>query len=99
LSAPISEGHAALVAAIYRELLPAGIVPASAPGLLARVHDRVLVADHGLDIDAAVAASAVADASEWIHRWEGSTPSGANGGPAAVALSTSRVSTVGPSHR
>jgi superfamily II DNA or RNA helicase len=71
---PEQAGHTGLVAAVYRELLPAGLVPAAALALLARVHDLVAVAELGVDIDADVAASIVTDVREWVDRWDASAP-------------------------
>lgn len=67
---PIAEGHVALVAAIYGALLPSGLLPSTIPGLVARVNDLALLEDHGVPVDAAIAAAAVADVKEWLDRVE-----------------------------
>ena len=61
-------GHSALVAAIYRELLPSGRLPAGAHGSLARLHDLTTLEEHGVEVDPELARAAVAEASEWIAR-------------------------------
>lgn len=73
LSSPeaAAEGHAQLVAAVYRELVPAGLVPTAVLGLLARAHDLVAVAALGVEIDMGVATSVVTDVREWLERWDG----------------------------
>lgn len=68
LDAPIADGHPALVAAIYRELLPSGAIPSTLPGVLAKIHDLLLLEEHALPIDATIAAAAVEDARAWLER-------------------------------
>jgi hypothetical protein len=60
--------HATLVAAIFRQLLPAGRLPCGAHATLARLHDLTLLEAHGVELDAALASSAVAEAGEWLAR-------------------------------
>jgi superfamily II DNA/RNA helicase len=62
------ETHAALVAAIYRELIPSGMLPLGAHGALAKLHDLAALDAHGVEVDTALAAEAVREASEWIER-------------------------------
>lgn len=68
LEAPIADDHPALVAAVYRELLPAGAIPSTLPGVLAKIHDLSVLAEHDLAIDDAIAASAVEEARGWLER-------------------------------
>ncbi|MBX3264294.1 MAG: hypothetical protein KF782_31775, partial [Labilithrix sp.] len=74
LAAPIADGHPALVAAIYGELLPAGAIPSTLPAALARIHDLLLLEEHALPIDAGIAASAVEDARAWLERDDAFAP-------------------------
>lgn len=60
--------HEALVAAVYRDLLPAGRLAPAAPGVLARVHDLTLLELHGVDMDPQLAAAVVQEAEEWTGR-------------------------------
>ena len=60
--------HEAIVAAIYRELLPSGRLPCAAHGVLARVRDLMSLEQHGVQVDEETARQAVADAREWIDR-------------------------------
>ena len=62
------ESHAALVAAIFRELLPSGRIPAAAHGALARLHDLTSLEAHGVDVDVAIANDAVREAEVWVDR-------------------------------
>jgi superfamily II DNA or RNA helicase len=61
-------GHAALVAAIYRDLLPTGRLPAAAHGVLARLHDLTSLQAQGVLVDPALARQAVLEAEEWVGR-------------------------------
>ena len=61
-------GHAALVALLYKELLPSGRLPPSAPGVLARLHDLTALEEHGVEVDAVLARQVVEEASEWVKR-------------------------------
>lgn len=75
IGAGLEEGrpatHEALVAAIYRDLLPAGRLAPSVPGVLARLHDLTLLETHGVPIDAALAGEVVLEAEAWVHRLSG----------------------------
>jgi superfamily II DNA or RNA helicase len=68
LEAPPAPGHASLVAAAYRELLPAGRLPAGAHAALAMLHDLASLEAQGVAIAAELAASAVAEAEQWVGR-------------------------------
>ena len=63
--------HAALVAAIYRELTPKGVVPVGLHGVIARLYDLTTLEDHGVEIDDALAREAVAEAEGWVTRLAG----------------------------
>lgn len=63
-------GHGPLVAAVYRELLPAGRLPAGAHAALAMLHDVCSLEAHGVDIDAELAVHAVEEAAKWVARLE-----------------------------
>jgi uncharacterized protein (UPF0332 family) len=65
-SAPAA--HAALVAAIYRDLLPSGRLAPAAAIALARLHDLTSLEAHGVDIDPALAREVVEDAESWVVR-------------------------------
>ena len=60
--------HEALVAAMYRDLLPAGRLAPAAPGVLARLHDLTLLDNHGVQVDVALARDVVAEAEAWVNR-------------------------------
>jgi hypothetical protein len=68
--APRASLHAALVAALYRELLPSGRLPPAAHAALARVHDLSALEAHGVAVDADLARSGVDEASSWVERLE-----------------------------
>lgn len=68
LEAPPEPGHAALVAAVYRELLPAGRLPAAAHAALAMLHDVSSLDLHGVAVDADLAVRAVDEAEQWVER-------------------------------
>lgn len=68
LDEPPAAGHGALVAAAYRELLPAGRLPAAAPAALAMLHDLCSLETHGVAVDAVLATRAVSEATEWVER-------------------------------
>ena len=63
-----AEGHAALIAAIYRELVPAGRAPPALHGALARLSDLTQLEAHGVAVDAALASEAVTEARSWVTR-------------------------------
>ncbi len=58
--------HAGLVATLYRDLLPSGAVPASAHALLARLHDLGALQAAGVELPAAVAEDALAEAAALV---------------------------------
>jgi len=60
--------HGALVAAAYKELIPAGRLPLAAHAALATLHDLASLDAHGIEVDAALARHAVADAEAWVRR-------------------------------
>ncbi|HNX49129.1 MAG TPA: DEAD/DEAH box helicase, partial [Thermoanaerobaculaceae bacterium] len=60
--------HAALVAAVYRELLPTGRLAASAPAALARLHDLTSIDNEGVEVPEDLAREAVKEAGGWITR-------------------------------
>ncbi|MCU0522608.1 MAG: DEAD/DEAH box helicase [Anaerolineae bacterium] len=64
----LPRSHAALVAAVYRELLPAGRLAASAPAALARLHDLMSIEDEGIEVDRTLASEAVDEAESWVAR-------------------------------
>jgi superfamily II DNA or RNA helicase len=63
--------HAALVAAVYRELLPKGRLAPAAPAVLARLHDLTSLEEHGVEVDPDLARDAVAEAEGWVERLAG----------------------------
>jgi superfamily II DNA or RNA helicase len=67
LDAPIEEQHAVLVGAVYRTLLPSGQVPATLPGMLARVHDLTLLEEQGLAVDGPLAAAVVEEVRTFLE--------------------------------
>jgi hypothetical protein len=68
LDEPPSPGHGALVAAVYRELLPAGRLPAAAHAALAMLHDLTSLDVQGVAIQGELATQAVSDAEQWVER-------------------------------
>ncbi len=60
--------HGALVAAVYKELIPAGRLPLAAHAALATLHDLTSLDAHGIEVDPALARQAVADAEAWVQR-------------------------------
>ncbi|WP_437936376.1 SNF2-related protein [Sorangium sp. So ce341] len=71
LDGPAPESHAALVAGVYRDLMPAGGLPVEAHAALARLHDLGALARAGVPLDAELASSAVEEAATWIGRLGG----------------------------
>ncbi|WP_437997420.1 helicase-related protein [Sorangium sp. So ce185] len=71
LQGPAPESHAALIAGVYRDLVPGGGLPVEAHAALARLHDLGTLARAGVPLDAALARSAVDEAATWIGRLEG----------------------------
>ncbi|HWL85228.1 MAG TPA: DEAD/DEAH box helicase [Polyangiaceae bacterium] len=65
---PAALEHTALVAAIYRDLLPRGRLPPSAHLTLAKLHDLTALEAHGVPVDESLATQAVQEASEWVQR-------------------------------
>jgi superfamily II DNA or RNA helicase len=62
------EHHAALVALVYRDLLPHGKVPAAVPAALARLHDLSTLEQLGVAMDPTLAREAVVEAEAWVAR-------------------------------
>ncbi|KYF92028.1 hypothetical protein BE20_13035 [Sorangium cellulosum] len=71
LQGPAPESHAALIAGVYRDLVPGGGLPVEAHAALARLHDLGTLARAGVPLDATLARSAVDEAATWIGRLEG----------------------------
>jgi hypothetical protein len=71
LAEPPQGGHAGLVAAIYRDLLPAGKAPVGALSTLSLLQDLTRLDEHGVDVDAVSARAAVDDAEGWVSRLTG----------------------------
>ncbi|WP_269084087.1 DEAD/DEAH box helicase [Sorangium cellulosum] len=71
LEGPAPESHAALIAGVYRDLMPAGGLPVEAHAALARLHDLGALARAGVPLDAELASSAVEEAATWIGRLGG----------------------------
>jgi superfamily II DNA or RNA helicase len=69
LAEPPEGGHAGLVAAVYRELSPAGRAPVGALSTLSLLHDLARLDEHGVEVDAESAKAAVDDAERWIRRF------------------------------
>ena len=65
------EHHAALVALLYRDLLPSGKVPAAVPAVLARLHDLSTLEQLGVPVDPALAKGAVEEAEGWVSQIAG----------------------------
>lgn len=68
MEGPAPQGHAALVAHIYRELLPTGRLAPAIPGVLARLHDLTTLESHGVQVDAKLAQEALGEAEHWVQR-------------------------------
>ncbi|MCC6215240.1 MAG: DEAD/DEAH box helicase [Polyangiaceae bacterium] len=68
LDTPPDPGHGALVAAVYRELLPAGRLPGAAHAALAMLHDLATLEAHGIEVAAELASRAVEEAEQWTAR-------------------------------
>lgn len=68
LASPAAGGHAALVAAIYRELIPGGRLPHGAHEALAQLHDLTMLDAHGIEVDEGLARGAVTEAAQWVER-------------------------------
>jgi hypothetical protein len=73
LEGPAPESHAALIAGVYRDLVPAGGLPIEAHAVLARLHDLGALARAGVPLDAALARSAVDEATSWVERLGGAS--------------------------
>jgi len=65
---PVGPTHDALVAAIYRELLPSGSLPIGAHTALAMLRDLTVLEDHGVELEEQMARQAVEDARKWVER-------------------------------
>jgi superfamily II DNA or RNA helicase len=68
LEGPAPESHAALIAAIYRELMPAARLPVEAHAALARLHDLGTLVRAGVPLELGLARSAVEEANVWVVR-------------------------------
>lgn len=68
LGGAVPDGHAALVAATYRDLVPTGRAPEGLLGSLARLRDLTLLEVHDVPVDPGLAAEAVAEARHWVWR-------------------------------
>jgi superfamily II DNA or RNA helicase/uncharacterized protein (UPF0332 family) len=60
--------HPALVAALYRELIPAGRLAPAAAIALSRLHDLTTLEEHGVEVDAALAREVLSEAEAWVER-------------------------------
>jgi hypothetical protein len=67
-AAPTLAAHTTLLAAIFRDLLPAGRLPQGAHGALARLHDLATLESLGIEVDPALAQGAVSEAELWVDR-------------------------------
>jgi hypothetical protein len=85
LDDPPDPGHGALIAAVYRELLPAGRLPAGAHAALATLHDLCSLDSHGVVVDGALAAQAVTEAEQWVERLTAAVTARPNGGGYPIA--------------
>ena len=65
------EHHAALVAVLYRDLLPSGKVPFAVPAALARLHDLSTLERLGVPMDPALARGAVEEAEGLVAQIAG----------------------------
>lgn len=74
LTTPPTGGHSGLVAAIYRELIPGGRLPHAAHAALAQLHDLTSLDAHGIEVDEALARSAVTEATQWVERLDAGPP-------------------------
>ena len=72
MEGPAPQGHAALVAQVYRELLPAGRLATAVPGVLARLHDLTTLEAHGVEVDPELAQEALGEVEHWVQRLGGS---------------------------
>ncbi len=77
--------HGALVAMLYRDLVPRGLVPASVGSVLARLRDLTLLRAEGVALEASMAAEAVAEAEEWVGRMSTHPAMTTSSGPAPAA--------------
>jgi superfamily II DNA or RNA helicase len=68
IEGPAPQGHTALVAHIYRDLLPSGRLASAVPGVLARLHDLTALEAHGVEVDAKLAQEVLEEAEHWVQR-------------------------------
>ena len=61
--------HEALVAALYRDLVPAGKLPMAVPGVLARLHDLGSLERMGVAVDPGLAKEVLDEVSAWVVRF------------------------------
>ena len=64
----VGPSHDALVAVVYRELLPSGKLPVAAHAALAQLRDLTLLEGQGVEVGQSVAEAAVAEARRWVDR-------------------------------
>ena len=64
-----SPNHDALVASIYRDLVPAGKLGLAVPGILARLHDLGSLERMGVAVDPTLASDALAEVGDWVGRF------------------------------
>jgi superfamily II DNA or RNA helicase len=74
LAAPVGPDHGALVAAVYKELIPTGRLAPPAHAALARLHDLTMLEAHGVGVDVELARASVQEAEEWLARLEPPPP-------------------------
>jgi hypothetical protein len=68
LAQPVGPEHGALIAAAYRELVPAGRAPEGLLGTLARLRDLTLLEAEQVAVEVDLAAAALRDARAWVER-------------------------------
>jgi hypothetical protein len=66
--------HEAIVAAIYRDLVPAGRLAMAVPGVLARVHDLGSLERMGVAVDPGLAREVLAEVGDWVVRLSDPVP-------------------------
>lgn len=69
----IGPTHEALVAAMYRELLPSGKLPMGAHAAIATLRDLTSLEDQGVELEEALAKQAVQEARQWVTRLSATT--------------------------
>jgi hypothetical protein len=74
LEGPDPGNHEAIVAAIYRDLVPAGRLAMAVPGVLARVHDLGSLERMGVAVDPGLAREVLAEVGDWVIRLSDPVP-------------------------